>query len=217
MRFIPLLLAGVLATPSLALGQASGTAQPVAQPVAAAQVAAAPAPATPAPAPAAEPSDPNFGLAITLGAPDGAVLSFTWSPLYWLLIDAGFAYTLAPGIVAGIEFRPIDFVVAPLLRGEYGYYFTGNTSDQIKKWAGIPQDQWGLLGPTSYNWWSGLVGIAIGSRRGFSAALEGGVGYLSLNAKGGTGTVNGNIQAATSDWSAKAFMPVARLSFLFFF
>jgi hypothetical protein len=171
---------------------------------------------TPAPAPPAAEPYPQFGLALTVGAPDGAVLSLTYSPWYWIMVDAGFAYTLAPGFVLGLEFRPIDFFISPTLRGEYGYYFTGNTANQIKKWVNIPEAQWPLIGDASYNWFSGLVGIALGSRRGFTFNIEGGIGLLQLNVKGGSGTVNG-IQITTAEWKAQALMPVARISFLYFF
>jgi hypothetical protein len=210
MRLVPILLAALLAAPSLALAQA--TAPEGAAPQAA-------APVTPAQAPKAVPEEepyPQFGLQLAVGAPDGAVLSFTYSPLYWLLLDAGFAYTLAPGFVLGLEFRPIDFFISPIIRGEYGYYFAGNTANQIKKWVGLPEASWPLIGDASYNWFSGLVGIALGSRRGFTAALEGGIGYLSLNVKGGTAT-NGGLTITTDAYKVTAFTPVARLSFLYFF
>ena len=209
MRLATFLLTALLAAPSLA------AAGPQENPTAPAQAAtSAPAPA-PGVSPAEEPY-PQFGLGLTIGAPDGAVLSFAYSPLYWLMVDAGFAYTLAPGFVLGVEFRPIDFFVSPIIRGEYGYYFTGNTSDQIKKWSGLPEASWPLVGDASYNWFSGLVGIALGSRRGFSGALEGGVGYLSLNVKGGT-TTNGTATITVDPYKVTSFMPVARISFLYFF
>ncbi|MEI6223599.1 MAG: hypothetical protein WCS72_02525 [Deltaproteobacteria bacterium] len=210
MRLVPILLAALVAAPSLALAQAP--APEGAAPQAAAPVTAAPAPRA---APVEEPY-PQFGLALAVGAPDGAVLSFTWSPLYWLLVDAGFAYTLAPGMVFGLEFRPIDFFISPIIRGEYGYYFAGNTANQIKKWVGLPEASWPLIGDASYNWFSGLIGFALGSRRGFTAALEGGVGYLSLNVKGGTAT-SGGLSISTEAYKVTSFMPVARLSFLYFF
>jgi len=206
MRVVTLLLMASLAAPFPA------AAGPEANP--AAPALAAPAPA-PAPTPIEEPY-PQFGLQFALGAPDGAVLSFVYSPLYWLLLDAGFAYTLAPGFVLGVEFRPIDFFVSPIIRGEYGYYFAGNTSDQIKKWVGLPEASWPLIGDASYDWFSGLVGIALGSRRSFTATLEGGIGYLSLNVKGGT-TTSGNATITVEPYKVTAFMPVARLSFLYFF
>ena len=225
MRIAALLLSALLAVPGLAAADPQDT--PAAAPAATtAPAPAAPAPGAPPPVTAAAPVTddkpyPQFGLSLTVGAPDGAVLAFTYSPLYWLLVDAGFAYTLAPGFVIGVEFRPIDFFITPTLRGEYGYYFTGNTANQIKKWAGVPEAQWPLIGDASYNWFSGLIGFALGSRRGFTASLEVGLGYLSLNAKGGTGTVpgvgGGTITVTTSDWKATSLMPVARLSFLYFF
>lgn len=212
MRLVPLFLAVVLAAPTLA---AAGPQETLPAPAVAPSTPPAAAAPAPVAAPAAEPY-PQFGLQLAVGAPDGAVLSFTYSPLYWLLLDAGFAYTLAPGFVLGVEFRPIDFVVFPLVRGEYGYYFTGNTADQIKKWVGLPEASWPLIGDASYNWFSGLVGIGFGSRRGFSAALEGGIGYLSLNVKGGTATSGGST-ITTDPYKVTAFMPVARISFLYFF
>ena len=208
MRVAPLLLTVLLAAPSLA------AAAPQENPTDPAQAVAPAAPA-PTPAPAEEPY-PAFGLALTLGAPDGGVISFVYSPLYWVAVDAGFAYTLAPGLVIGIEFQPVDFIVFPIFRGEYGYYFTGNTTSQIKKWAGISEEMAPLIGEASYNWWSALVGIGIGSRRGFSFKIEGGLTWLSLNVKGGTSTVN-NVQVTTDPWKAQAFAPAARLSFQYFF
>jgi hypothetical protein len=210
MRLIPILLAALFAAPSLALAQA--TAPETSAPQAAATPAVAPAPKV---VPVEEPY-PQFGLQLAVGVPDGAVLSFTYSPLYWLLLDAGFAYTLAPGFVLGLEFRPIDFFISPIVRGEYGYYFAGNTANQVKKWVGLPEASWPLIGDASYNWFSGLVGFALGSRRGFTAALEGGIGYLSLNVKGGTAT-SGGTTITTEPYKVTAFTPVARLSFLYFF
>ena len=216
MRLASLVLMASLAAPLAARATPQETPPPAASPA----PAAAPAPAVPVPAPApaavAEEDYPQFGLALTVGAPDGAVLSFTYSPWYWVMAEVGFAYTLAPGFVLGLEFRPIDFIVSPIVRGEYGYYFSGQTANQIKKWAGVPEAQWPLIGDASYDWFSGLVGIAIGSRRGFTASIEGGIGYLQLNAKGGTGSV-GNVVVTTSDWKASSLMPVARISFLYFF
>lgn len=212
MRLVRLLLTALLAAPALA------AAGPQEVPPASTPAASAPAPVAkppPAPVPIEEP-DPQFGIQLAVGAPDGAVLSFVYSPLYWLLLDAGFAYTLAPGFVLGVEFRPIDFFISPIIRGEYGYYFTGNTADQIKKWVGLPEASWPLIGDASYNWFSGLVGIALGSRRGFTFALEGGVGYLSLNVKGGS-TTNGNGTITTEPYKVTAFVPTGRLSFLYFF
>jgi hypothetical protein len=212
MRLVPLLLAALLAAPTLA------AAEPQETPPASTPAVAEPPPAAkplPAPAPVPEP-DPQFGIQLAVGAPDGAVLSFVYSPLWWLLLDAGFAYTLAPGFVLGLEFRPIDFFISPIVRGEYGYYFAGNTANQIKKWVNLPEASWPLIGDASYNWFSGLAGIALGSRRGFTFALEGGIGYLSLNVKGGTAT-NGNATITTDPYKVTAFIPVARLSFLYFF
>jgi hypothetical protein len=206
MRLVTLLLMASLAAPLPAV------AAPQANPTAPAQAAPGPAPE---PAPIEEPY-PQFGLRLAVGAPDGAVLSFVYSPLYWFLLDAGFAYTLAPGFVLGVEFRPIDFFISPIIRGEYGYYFAGNTADQIKKWVGLPEASWPLIGDASYNWFSGLVGIALGSRRGFTATLEGGIGYLSLNVKGGS-TTSGNATITVEPYKVAAFTPVARLSVLYFF
>jgi hypothetical protein len=218
MRIVPLLLAALLAAPTLAAAQGTppDAAPAAATPPAAQATSPAPAAAPAAPAAPVEERDPQFGLALTVGAPDGAVLSFTWSPLWWLMVDAGFAYTLAPGMVFGLEFRPIDFFITPIVRGEYGYYFTGNTADQIKKWVGLPEASWPLIGPASYNWFSGLIGFALGSRRGFTAALEGGIGYLSLNVKGGTASTGPTV-ITTEPYKVTSFMPVARISLLYFF
>jgi len=60
------------------------------------------------------------------------------------------------------------------------------------------------------------VGIALGSRRGFTATIEDGIGLLQMNVKGGSATVNG-ILVTTAAWKAESLMPVARISFLYFF
>lgn len=215
MRIAPLVLAALVAAPRLAAAQEGAKPPPDPAATAAPVPAAAAPPATPAPAPV-EVRDPQFGLALTVGVPDGAVLSFTWSPLWWLMVDAGFAYTLAPGMVFGLEFRPIDFFITPTIRGEYGYYFAGNTANQIKKWVGLPEASWPLIGDASYDWFSGLVGFALGSRRGFTVALEAGIGYLSLNVKGGTATTGGTV-ITVEPYKVTSFLPVGRLSFLYFF
>lgn len=216
MRLAVLLLSSVLAAPSVAAGAPEDVpaSAPARSEPAPAQAAPAPAPAgTPA---AAEEPYPQFGLSLTFGAPDGAVLAFIYSPLYWVAVDVGFAYTLAPGFVIGLEFQPIDFIVFPIVRGEYGYYFAGNTATYIKDWTNVPEAAQPLIGDASYNWWSGLLGIGIGSRRGFSFKLEAGLTWLSLNVKGGSGTVN-NVVVTTEPYRFQAFAPTARLSFQYFF
>jgi hypothetical protein len=204
MRLATLLLTALLAVPELAVAESRESTP------------AAPFTSISAPQQApVEERDPQFALGFTIGAPDGAVLSFAWSPLWWLMLDAGFAYTLAPGMVFGVELRPIDFFVFPVIHGEYGYYFAGQTSDRIKSWASVPENIWPLVGDASYNWWSALVGIGFGSRRGFEVRLEGGVTWLSLNVKGGTSNVNG-VQITADPWKSQAFAPTARVNFMYF-
>lgn len=204
MRLATLLLTALLAVPELAVAESRESTP------------AAPFTSISAPQQApVEERDPQFALGFTIGAPDGAVLSFAWSPLWWLMLDAGLAYTLAPGMVFGIEFRPVDFFVFPVIHGEYGYYFAGQTSDRIKSWASVPENIWPLVGDASYNWWSALVGIGFGSRRGFEVRLEGGVTWLSLNVKGGTSNVNG-VQITADPWKSQAFAPTARVNFMYF-
>jgi hypothetical protein len=211
MRTLTLLALLALASPLAVRAQGSSQA---ATPSAAAPVAAAPA--RPAAPPAEEPY-PYFGVMLAVGVPDGAVLSFVGSPWYWLLLDAGFAYTLAPGFVLGATFQPIDFIISPTLRAEYGYYFAGNTATLIKGWAGVPTDLQPLINEASYDWFSTMLGIALGSRRGFTFRLEGGVGWLSLNVKGGTVVQSNGTVIDLAATKFRAFMPVARLSFAYYF
>jgi hypothetical protein len=190
-------------------------------PAAAPPPAASPAPAAQTapvrPAPPAEEPYPYFGVMLALGAPDGAVISFVGSPWYWLLLDAGFAYTLAPGFVLGVTLQPIDFVISPTLRAEYGYYFAGNTATLVKNWAGVPAEIAPLINDASYDWFSTMLGVALGSRRGFTFRLEGGVGWLALNVKGGTVTQTDGTVVALSGTRFTACMPVARVSFAYYF
>jgi hypothetical protein len=209
MRTLTLLALLALASP-LAV-RAQGTSQ-AATPAA----ASAAAPARPAAPPAEEPY-PYFGVMLAVGAPDGAVLSFVGSPWYWLLLDAGFAYTLAPGFVLGATFQPIDFIISPTLRAEYGYYFAGNTAELIKTWTGVPSSIAPLINSASYDWFSTMLGFSLGSRRGFTFRLEGGVGWLSLNVKGGTVIQSDGTVVDLAATKFKAFMPVARLSFAYYF
>jgi hypothetical protein len=154
---------------------------------------------------------------LALGVPDGAVISFVGSPWYWLLLDAGFAYTLAPGLVLGATFQPIDFVISPTLRAEYGYYFPGNTATLIKNWAGVPSDLQPLVNDASYDWFSATLGIALGSRRGFTFRLEGGIGWLWLNVKGGSTSQSDGTIVDLPSMKFSAFGPMARLSFSYYF
>jgi hypothetical protein len=218
MRFLVILALLSLASPGVARAAdapppATATAQ-AAPALAGAMAQAAPAPA--AAAPAEEPY-PHFGVMLALGVPDGAVLSFVGSPWYWLLLDAGFAYTLAPGFVLGVTLQPIDFVISPTLRAEYGYYFAGNTATLIKNWAGVPEAIQPLINDASYDWFSTMLGISLGSRRGFTFRLEGGIGWLSLNVKGGTATQSDGTIVDLAATKFKAFGPVARLSFSYYF
>jgi len=175
------------------------------------------APALAHAAPADEPY-PHFGASLALGAPDGAVASLIGSPWYWLIADVGFAYTLQPGIVAGVTLQPIDFAIAPTLRGEYGHYFTGNAGNYIKKWANVPTELQPFISEASYSWWSAYLGLAIGSRRGFTFRIEGGVGWITLYVKGASATFPGdNVTVSTADTKFTGFVPMARLTFAYYF
>jgi len=177
----------------------------------------APAPARPEGAP--EAPDPQFGVALTLGVPDGAVLAGVWSPWHGLLLDAGFAYTLSPGIVAGVTFQPFQWVVVPSIRAEYGHYFTTDVGEKIKTWASVPPELQPFIDQASYSWWSGLLGVAFGSRQGFTFRLEGGVGWLTLYVKGASATIPppDNVTVTIGDTRFTGLIPVARLSFAYYF
>jgi hypothetical protein len=177
----------------------------------------------PAPAAATDPAaeaDPGFGVALTLGVPDGVVLSGVWSPWHWLLLDAGFAYTLSPGIVTGITLQPVQWGLVPCLRGEYGHYFTTSSiASKIKQWASVPPELQPFISDASYSWWSAMVGIAFGSRQGFTFRLEGGVGWLTLYVKGASTTLPppDNVTVSTGETKFTGFGPVARLTFAYYF
>ncbi len=75
-----------------------------------------------------------------------------------------------------------------------------------------------FISQASYSWWSTYLGLAIGSRRGFTFRIEGGVGWITLYVKGVTATFPSDsvtIDAASTKFTG--FVPVARLSFAYYF
>lgn len=154
--------------------------------------ASAPAPASapgnlPQPSPGGAPprakGTSQWGILADAGLPQGATLSAAYRPVPSLRIFAGPAWNyLAFGMQGGISFAPWHLAVTPVLTAEAGRYFGANASFLAR--GGVPTELSTLMRDMTYTYGAIHAGIEFGGQNGFSFALDLGLGYVALDAKG---------------------------------
>jgi hypothetical protein len=112
------------------------------------------------------------GIGADVGAPDGAAIGLLISPMLpWLKLGAFGTYNyMSEGLRGTIILDPINFPIAPTLSTDFGGYFPGTVPNVSKS-------------PTfAYTYENLLLGLEIGSQRGFRMFLRGGATHMSLSA-----------------------------------
>ena len=205
------------ASPSSTAQQASGQA-PAADPPAA--MAADPLPPPPLPPPADAPY-PRFGVFLGAGVPQAVQLSLVWRPVPLLRLHAGPSWDyLGFGLHGGLTLTPIRWAVSPTFGVEAGQF---STFDVTKVVSSISADVRPLLRRVSVRYAAALLGVELGSPRGFSFVLRAGLAYLEIDSRGsatldGGGVSGGNTaRIVVTDPKLRGTAPTAQLGFQYFF
>jgi len=192
---------------ALAVDPAPPPALPAPTPPAAALTAEV-LPPPPTPPPATAPY-PRFGIALGLGAPNGASLDFLYRPIPWMRFSIGPSYDYAGwGLNGGVVLSPIRWAVSPTL-GLEGGRFLG--ADLNKYATSASADVQPLLRDVRLQYLTATLGLEFGSQRGFSFALRTGLTWLQI-ASHGTGKFAGGGTAGSNDAVVTVTNPTVRAS-----
>jgi hypothetical protein len=198
---------------------AQGAAAP--DPAAASRPAAEPAPPGEAPAAPAgrDGGERRWGILAALGVPQGATISAAYRPVPMIRLFAGPAWNyLGFGIQGGLSVAPWRLAVTPVLTVEGGRYFGANASFLASGGQGVPPELKPLLKDMSYAYAAVHAGIEIGNPEGFAFALDLGLGYVALDAKGSaTKTDSSGATATFRDPRVRATLPALKLGFHYWF
>jgi hypothetical protein len=179
--------------------------------------AAEPAPAVAA-FPARRPSLPRLGLALDAGLPGGAGVTLQARVLSGLRVGAGPMYSgVGYGVKGGLQLSPA-WVFAPALELEGGWAPRADLSLLAGK-GSVAKNLKPVLAHASYWFASALVGFDLGSPRGLSFMLRGGLSHLDVHA-GGTATVPGSGSTSTVELgnaTVRATIPCAKLGLQYWF
>jgi len=134
------------------------------------------------PAAAAEPRYPEFGLSLDAAAPAGVTLAFVYRPVPFVRLWAGPAWNyLAFGGEGGVGLAPFQGAVTPVLSLEAGRYRSANVKGKFGIKSGTSgNDPSVLLEDVTVSYGSLLLGLEMGSPRGFSFGLRVGLSRLWL-------------------------------------
>lgn len=179
-------------------------------------------PAPPAPPPSEAPF-PRLGLRIDAGAPDGAVVAVVFRPTPAFRVSAGPAWNyLGYGYQVGGAFSPFRWAVSPVLSLDYGHFFDTDATFLVDKSQGVPPELRPLLERVGYDYLDAQLGLELGSQRGLTFFLRGGLAYVWTTVHGaatalhGSGT-SGTAEVTMTDPHLRATIPTVKLGFLYFF
>lgn len=207
-------VAGALLT--LALAQ-------TAKPAATAPSTGAAIPQAAQPAADAEPRYPEFGLSLDAAAPAGVTLAFVYRPVPFVRLWLGPAWNyLAFGGEGGVGIAPFQGKVTPVLSLEAGRYRSANVKARFGIKSGTDaNDPSVLLEDVAVSYGSVLLGIEMGSPRGFSFGLRVGLSRLWLKmGRTATFSADQNGQPTTLtlvDPTAGGVTPALKLGFTYWF
>jgi len=175
------------------------------------------------PAADAEPRYPEFGLSLDAAAPAGVTLAFVYRPVSFVRLWVGPAWNyLAFGAEGGVGLAPFQGAVTPVLSVEAGRYRSANVKARFGIKSGTDaNDPSVLLEDVAVTYGSVLLGIEMGSPRGFSFGLRVGLSRVWLKmGRTATFSADQNGQPTTLtlvDPTAGGVAPALKLGFTYWF
>lgn len=160
---------------------------------------------------------PRLGLVVDAGLPSGAGLLLQARILDGLRFQAGPMFSgVGWGAKGGLVLAPFRWAVSPTLEAEGGYGFRANLSFLAKR-SDVPSELKPVLSSARYWYAAGYLGLDIGSPRGFSVFLRGGLAWLRITAPGTARTTTSNGTLEIGDASLTATIPCAKVGMQFWF
>lgn len=178
-----------------------------------AQALAAPAAAAP-PRPIAPPpraSLPRLGLVLDAGLPSGAGLLVQARVLPGVRLQAGPMWSgVGWGAKGGLVLAPFRWAVSPTLEAEGGYGFQADLSFLTRQ-GDVPEELGAVLARARYWYVAGYAGLDLGSPRGVSFFLRGGLARLQITAPGTAKSDSSGGTLEIGDATLTATVPCAKL------
>jgi hypothetical protein len=164
---------------------------------------------------------PRFGVAASVGVPDGVVASALFRPIDMLRLSAGGTWNyFGFGLQAGVGLKPLQWPIAPTIDLEAGHYFDADMSWLADRNAGVPTELRPLLKKVGYNYANLQVGIEVGSSRSLVLFARAGISYLWTTIRGVSEvTDTGTGQPVTvriQDPLLRGTIPSLKLGLIFF-
>jgi hypothetical protein len=126
----------------------------------------------------------RWGVALDVGAPDGATVALVARPLRSLELSAGLSYNgISNGGRAEATWAPLDRVITPTVSLAVGHFVDGNANPLARMVTGNPMFESPLLDSVGYDYQSAQLGFEVG-RRAVAFYVRAGVSRV-------TGTVHG--------------------------
>jgi hypothetical protein len=173
------------------------------------------------PGPAPSEALPRFGIAGSVGVPDGVVASALFRPIDRLRLSAGGTWNyFGFGLQAGVGLKPFQWPIAPTLDLEAGHYFDADMTWLADQNAGVPTELRPLLRNVGYSYANLHAGVEIGSSRSLVFFARAGISYLWTTIRGVSEvTDTGSGQPVTvrfEDPQLRATIPSVKLGIIFF-
>jgi hypothetical protein len=175
---------------------------------------AAAAPPKPLPPPRAL---PRLGLVLDAGLPSGAGVLLQARLLPGVRLQAGPMWSgVGWGAKGGLVLAPFRWAVSPTLEAEGGYGFQADLSFLTKQ-GDVPEELSAVLAHARYWYVAGYVGLDLGSPRGVSFFLRGGLARLQVTAPGTARSDTSGGTLEIGDATLTATVPCAKLGLQLWF
>ncbi len=209
MRLLPPTLAALAGLAAL-LAPGVSAAAPLSAPMSA-PVAGPPAPAAPLA------RLPRLGLVLDAGLPSGAGLLLQARPFDAVRVQAGPMWSgVGWGVKGGVVVAPFRWAVSPTLEAEGGYGFRADLSFLADR-GDVPRELKPVLAHARYLYAAGYLGLDLGSPRGFSVFVRGGLAWLRVTAPGTARTTSSGGTLEIGDATLTATVPCAKVGLQLWF
>ncbi len=179
--------------------------------------AAAPVPLPPPPAAAVPAPLPHLGLVLDAGLPSGAGLLLQVRPLAGVRLQAGPMWSgVGWGVKGGVVLAPFRAAVTPTLEAEGGYGLRADLSFLAKR-SDVPAELKPVLAHARYWYVAGYLGLDLGSQRGVSFFVRGGLARLHVMAPGTVRSATGGGTLEIGNATVDATVPCAKLGLQLWF
>lgn len=172
----------------------------------------------PLPPPPRQAREPMLGLRLELGVPEGATVALLFRPAPAFRLWAGPSWNVvAWGLQGGVAVVPFQLAVSPVLSAEVGHYFDADLTHFVKPSSGAPAEVQPLLRSAGYTYVAGHLGVELGSQRGLTFTVQGGLAYVVARPGGTYTTTSGGSQVTFRDPRFRATAPSVKLGLQYLF